>query len=94
MTTAGTRLPEGRYGRSADERADRRPDAAMGRAACDAATVGRVAEGRVGAGTGASVGKILADFLNLPIPPGLEGKLESGKRGRKDGEGFYRWPVE
>lgn len=34
---------------------DRRPDAAMGRAACEAAGPG-VAEGRVGAGTGATVG--------------------------------------
>jgi len=39
-------------------RADARPDAAMGAAACDAA--GRaVAEGSVGAGTGATVGKAL-----------------------------------
>jgi len=40
-------------------RADRRPDAAMGRAACDAARPGMPAAGRVGAGTGATVGKIL-----------------------------------
>lgn len=39
-------------------RADRRPDAAMGRAACEAASTGEVPEGRVGAGTGATVGKI------------------------------------
>lgn len=39
-------------------RADRWPDAAMGRAACDAAG-GDVAEGAVGAGTGATVGKLL-----------------------------------
>jgi 3-hydroxyacyl-CoA dehydrogenase / enoyl-CoA hydratase / 3-hydroxybutyryl-CoA epimerase len=45
----------------------------------------------VGLDVAASVGRILADFLGLPIPPGLEGKLESGKRGRKDGEGFYLW---
>lgn len=45
----------------------------------------------VGLDVAASVGKILADFLGLPIPQGLEGKLESGKRGRKDGEGFYVW---
>jgi len=36
-----------------------RPDAAMGYAACQAASNGPVAEGNVGAGTGASVGKIL-----------------------------------
>jgi L-aminopeptidase/D-esterase-like protein len=35
-----------------------RPDAASGRAACDAAADGPVAEGSVGAGTGASVGKL------------------------------------
>ncbi|MCK7594813.1 3-hydroxyacyl-CoA dehydrogenase NAD-binding domain-containing protein [Pseudomarimonas salicorniae] len=45
----------------------------------------------VGLDVAASVGKILADFLNLPIPNGLESKLEAGKRGRKDGEGFYVW---
>ncbi|MBI4410015.1 MAG: P1 family peptidase [Gemmatimonadetes bacterium] len=39
-------------------RVDRRPDAAMGRAACDAAGTGDVAEGAVGAGTGATVGKL------------------------------------
>lgn len=39
--------------------ADRWPDAAMGRAACDAATDGEIAEGAVGAGTGATVGKVL-----------------------------------
>ncbi|BDG62412.1 P1 family peptidase [Caldinitratiruptor microaerophilus] len=36
-----------------------RPDAAMGYEACRAATGGSVAEGNVGAGTGASVGKLL-----------------------------------
>jgi L-aminopeptidase/D-esterase-like protein len=36
-----------------------RPDAAMGYAACQAADDGVVAEGNVGAGTGATVGKIL-----------------------------------
>ncbi|MGE5249132.1 MAG: P1 family peptidase [Bacteroidota bacterium] len=40
-------------------RADVRPDAAMGYRACLAASAGRVAEGNVGAGTGATVGKIL-----------------------------------
>jgi L-aminopeptidase/D-esterase-like protein len=35
-----------------------RPDAAMGYAACQAATDGPVAQGNVGAGTGATVGKI------------------------------------
>ena len=41
--------------RSPDQKS---PDAAMGRAACDAASTEIVAEGRVGAGTGATVGKI------------------------------------
>ncbi len=36
-----------------------RPDAAMGYAACQAADDGSVAEGNVGAGTGATVGKIM-----------------------------------
>ncbi len=40
-------------------RADVRPDAAMGRAACEAAAGGPVAEGSVGAGTGCTVGRAL-----------------------------------
>ncbi len=40
-------------------RADIRPDAAMGYAACQAASDGLVAEGSVGAGTGCTVGKVL-----------------------------------
>lgn len=40
-------------------RSDVRPDAAMGYAACLAATEGPVAEGNVGAGAGATVGKVL-----------------------------------
>ena len=40
-------------------RADVRPDAEMGYAACEAAGSGPVAEGSVGAGTGCTVGKIL-----------------------------------
>jgi L-aminopeptidase/D-esterase-like protein len=40
-------------------RADVRPDAAMGYAACQAADEGPVAEGSVGAGTGCTVGSIL-----------------------------------
>jgi L-aminopeptidase/D-esterase-like protein len=38
--------------------AQRSPDAALGRAACQAASTAVVAEGRVGAGTGATVGKL------------------------------------
>lgn len=45
-----------------------RPDAAMGEAACQAATAGSVAEGCVGAGTGATVGKLF----------GLSGAMKSG----------------
>jgi L-aminopeptidase/D-esterase-like protein len=40
-------------------RSDRRPDPEMGYQACIHATAGEVAEGNAGAGTGASVGKIL-----------------------------------
>ncbi|MCE7983819.1 MAG: peptidase S58 family protein [Caldilinea sp. CFX5] len=40
-------------------RADVRPDAAAGYVACEAASAGPIAEGNVGAGTGATVGKIL-----------------------------------
>lgn len=40
-------------------RADRRPDAAMGYAACEAATVEVVAQGCVGAGTGAKAGSLM-----------------------------------
>ncbi len=47
-------------------RADRRPDAAMGRAACEAASRAPVVEGRVGAGTGASVGKVLGYTGAMP----------------------------
>ena len=49
-------------------RADRRPDASMGMAACDAASDGEIAEGLVGAGTGATVGKLR----------GLEGAMPGG----------------
>lgn len=47
---------------------DRRPDAAMGRAACEAAG-SSVAEGRVGAGTGATVG--LGRGQARPAPGGV-----------------------
>jgi 3-hydroxyacyl-CoA dehydrogenase/enoyl-CoA hydratase/3-hydroxybutyryl-CoA epimerase len=45
----------------------------------------------VGLDVAASVGKILAPFLDLELPAGIEAKLEAGKRGKKDGEGLYRW---
>ena len=38
-----------------------------------------------------SVGKELAPFLGLGLPPGLEEKLDAGKRGKKDGQGLYVW---
>jgi L-aminopeptidase/D-esterase-like protein len=46
-------------------RSDRRPDAAMGRAACEAAGA-EVDEGRRGAGTGATVGKLLGIAGAMP----------------------------
>lgn len=46
--------------------ARRRPDAAMGRAACDAAQAGRPATGAVGAGTGATSGKLRGSDRALP----------------------------
>ena len=45
----------------------------------------------VGLDVAASVGKILAEFLNLPVPNSLEEKLNVNQRGRKDGQGFYKW---
>ncbi len=38
-----------------------------------------------------SVGQELAPFLGLETPPGLADRLEDGKRGKKDGRGFYVW---
>jgi L-aminopeptidase/D-esterase-like protein len=49
----------------------RRPDAEMGYAACEAAFEGNTAEGRVGAGTGATVGKILGGERASPGGIGL-----------------------
>jgi len=39
----------------------------------------------------ASVGKELAPFLGLELPPGMEERLAAGKRGKKDGQGLYVW---
>lgn len=58
-------------------RADRRPDAAMGRAACEAATAS-VAEGRIGAGTGATVGKGLGPDGAMPGGVGTAAVTGSG----------------
>ncbi|HEX6132660.1 MAG TPA: P1 family peptidase [Longimicrobiales bacterium] len=44
----------------------RSPDASMGRAACDAASRDPLAEGRVGAGTGATVGKLRGPEASSP----------------------------
>jgi L-aminopeptidase/D-esterase-like protein len=61
-------------------RGDVRPDAAMGYRACESASTGRVAEGNVGAGTGASVGKLFGakqamksglGSANIPIGGGI-----------------------
>ena len=46
-------------------RKDVRPDAAMGYDACRAATAARFREGNVGAGTGASVGKLFGTALGM-----------------------------
>lgn len=45
----------------------------------------------VGLDVCASVSKELAPFLGLELPPGLDEKLEAGKRGKKDGQGLYVW---
>ena len=56
-----------------------RPDAAMARAACEAATDGPVALGSVGAGTGATVGKLYG------IDRAMKGGLGSASRVYPDG---------
>ncbi|WP_290891445.1 3-hydroxyacyl-CoA dehydrogenase NAD-binding domain-containing protein [Arenimonas sp.] len=43
----------------------------------------------VGLDVAASVGKIMADFHGQPLPDAF--KVEDGKRGKKDGQGLYRW---
>jgi len=45
----------------------------------------------VGLDVAASVGKILAPFLGLELPEGIDARLAAGKRGKKDGEGLYEW---
>jgi len=45
----------------------------------------------VGLDVAASVGKELGPFLGLEIPTGIDAQLKNGKRGKKDGEGFYKW---
>ena len=46
---------------------------------------------QVGLDVAASVGTILAERLGFEIPEALSSMVESGKRGKKDGEGFYRY---
>ena len=43
----------------------------------------------VGLDVAASVGRIMADFHGLALPDAF--KVEDGKRGKKDGQGLYRW---
>jgi 3-hydroxyacyl-CoA dehydrogenase/enoyl-CoA hydratase/3-hydroxybutyryl-CoA epimerase len=45
----------------------------------------------VGLDVAAAVGAELAPFLGLDIPPGLSELISGGKRGKKDGQGFYTW---
>ncbi|WWW35035.1 3-hydroxyacyl-CoA dehydrogenase NAD-binding domain-containing protein [Stenotrophomonas rhizophila] len=44
----------------------------------------------VGLDVAAGVGKELAPFLGLQIPAALQ-TVEPGKRGKKDGQGIYKW---
>ena len=43
----------------------------------------------VGLDVAASVGRIMAEFKGQPLPEAF--KVEDGKRGKKDGQGLYRW---
>jgi 3-hydroxyacyl-CoA dehydrogenase/enoyl-CoA hydratase/3-hydroxybutyryl-CoA epimerase len=45
----------------------------------------------VGLDVAAGVGAELAPFLGLPIPAALAVPPEVGRRGRKDGQGLYKW---
>ena len=45
----------------------------------------------VGLDVAAGVGNELAPFLGLPIPAALSTPPEAGKRGKKDGQGLYKW---
>ncbi len=45
----------------------------------------------VGLDVASGVGGELAPFLGLPIPVALQRPPEQGKRGKKDGQGVYRW---
>ena len=43
----------------------------------------------VGLDVAASVGRIMADFHGQPLPDAF--RVEEGKRGKKDGQGLYKW---
>ena len=45
----------------------------------------------VGLDVASSVGKELGEFLGLEIPEGLDEYIAAGKKGKKTGEGFYKW---
>jgi L-aminopeptidase/D-esterase-like protein len=64
-------------------RSDVRPDAPAGYAACQAATAGPVAEGSVGAGTGATVGKALG--IERAVKGGIGSAVEATANGVRVG---------
>ena len=45
----------------------------------------------VGLDVALSVGRELAELLGFELPPGAEARIAAGKRGKKDGTGFYVW---
>jgi len=45
----------------------------------------------VGLDVALSVGRELGPFLGLELPAGIADKVEAGRRGKKDGQGFYTW---
>lgn len=45
----------------------------------------------VGLDVATGVSKVLGPFLGIDIPEKLQGMIAAGKRGKKDGEGFYVW---
>ena len=45
----------------------------------------------VGLDVCASVGKEVGEFLGLEIPDGMDELIKAGKKGKKTGEGLYKW---